>query len=116
MQGADLTAQCTGKLFNTNYADQRSGFYVLTTNDVVLTLSGPGDKQVLLNPDTAVQPIDMVIVGRGGTSKSQPAIGKCAFANPFKGPSKLLCEATTNSSRYEVVFDTDGTAPKRLPL
>src|SRR5215213_4765622 len=61
--GRDVSEECSPNVFNTNYTDGRSGFYFVTTDGAAITFSGIGARQLKPNPDSAIQPIDMVIFG-----------------------------------------------------
>ncbi|MGU3537158.1 hypothetical protein [Methylobacterium sp. A54F] len=106
--GRDETGACTGRLMNTTYPDGRVGFYFVTRDGAALTFTGMGSSQVKPDTDTAVQPVDAVIVGLAGKPERRPAVGTCRFTNPYKGPGTVRCRAETDRGAFEGAFTTDG--------
>jgi hypothetical protein len=111
VQGMDATASCSGKVLNTLYRDNRSGFYFVTADGAALTFSGLGNLQVKPDPDSAIQPVDMIIFGYKGQHDRSRAVGQCAFQNPNKGPSRVQCRATTSAGVFKADFVSDGHPP-----
>ena len=108
----DLSPDCTGRLLNTNYPDGRSGFYFVSKGGAALTFSGMGSKQVKLDADTVIQPIDKIIVTSDGKTSSTDAAGECRFTNPNKGPAPVTCRANGASGAFEAAFVSDGRPPE----
>ena len=111
--GNDKSAQCKPALINSEFKDSRTGFYFSASDSIIVTFSGMGDNQVKEDKDTAVQPIDRVIVGGAGEPSNIPAVGECRFTNPYKGPAPVHCTATTKLGKFEGNFVTDGNEPDR---
>lgn len=116
VNGKDRTADCAGKLLNTAYADSRTGFYFVAGEDLVLTFSGVGARQVKLDEDHVVMPIDLVILGFKGQNDKITAVGTCSFANPYSGPVPITCKAEGALGTFEGSFMTDGSKPTRHDL
>lgn len=111
VNGKNRTADCTGKLLNTDYSNGRTGFYFVTNQGMAVTFSTRGDKQVHSDADTAIAPVDMVIVGGEGRSEKISATGTCKFVNPYKGPAPVECRAESASGLFEASFVSDGGKP-----
>ena len=103
------------QMSNTVYKDGRTGFYFVTEN-YLLTFSGVAP-QVTTSPNSAVQPVDLVLFNETKNGNpNQPiklrAAGTCAFANPFLGiPAVIDCEAETAKGRFAAKFMSDGSEP-----
>jgi hypothetical protein len=75
-----------------------------------------GSGQIKPDPDTAIQPVDGVIIAsQGQSSDKAKAVGLCRFANPFKGkPVTVSCFAETKLGTFNGEFVTDGSEPSPL--
>ena len=109
--GEDHTTNCKGTLLNTEYDDERTGFYFATTDQVIVTFSSRGDQEQKIDTDTVTAPVDEVIVSSGGKIDRLQATGACRFGNPYKGPMLIQCTADTERGRFEGAFLTDGKQP-----
>jgi hypothetical protein len=110
--GEDHTTNCKGTLLNTEYSDERTGFYFVTTAEqVTVTFSTRGDQEQKIDADTVTAPVDMVIVSSGGKIDRLQATGTCQFGNPYKGPMLIECTADSERGRFEGAFLTDGKEP-----
>jgi hypothetical protein len=109
--GKNRTADCKGTLLNTDYSSGRTGFYFITTDGIAVTFSTRGDKQVHPDADTAISPVDMVIVVGQGRSDKILATGTCKFTNPYQGPAPIECRAESASGLFEASFMSDGGKP-----
>ncbi|HEU0149821.1 MAG TPA: hypothetical protein VFR21_23440 [Bradyrhizobium sp.] len=110
--GEDHTTDCKGTLLNTEYSDERTGFYFVTTAEqVTVTFSTRGDQEQKIDADTVTAPVDMVIVSSGGKIDRLQAKGACQFGNPYKGPMLIECTADSERGRFEGAFLTDGKEP-----
>jgi hypothetical protein len=108
----DRTADCKGTLLNTEYDDERTGFYFVTTTDqMTVTFSTRGDQEQKIDADTITAPVDMVIVSSAGKIDKLEATGTCQFSNPYKGPALIECTADSERGGFEGAFLTDGQAP-----
>ena len=111
--GKVRTSDCTGKLLNTEYSDARLGFYFVMADGSPLTFSTRGEQQVKTDENTAVAPVDMLIVKTKGKLDKVQAVGTCKFTNPYRGiPAPVECAATTAAGRYEAIFLSDGSKPE----
>lgn len=110
MPQSDITKSCSGKVLNTVYSDGRSGFYFALEEGAILTFSGNGN--VNPDPDTAVQPVDLILFNYKGEVDRAQAVGQCTFGNPYKGPSRLICRATSPRGDFYGEFVSDGKPPK----
>jgi hypothetical protein len=112
--GYNMTPVCEPHMVNENYRTGRSGFTFVFNHGSVLTFTGMGSRQVKTSADSVVQPIDGIIMtsGRGPKTSSYPAVGQCAFTNPYKGVAQVRCSATTDAGPYVALFVTDGNAPE----
>jgi hypothetical protein len=99
-------------LLNTEYDDERTGFYFVTTTDqMTVTFSTRGDQEQKIDADTITAPVDMVIVSSAGKIDKLEATGTCQFSNPYKGPALIECTADSERGGFEGAFLTDGQAP-----
>jgi hypothetical protein len=111
VKGKDRTADCKGTLLNVDYSDGRTGFYFVTTDQLIVTFSNKG-KQVHPDPNTAIAPVDMVIVGKDGKFERITAVGTCKLTNPHLGrPAPVECKAEAASDVFEGFFISDGGKP-----
>jgi len=112
--GQDRSLECTGRLLNTDYDDQRTGFYFILLNGGVITFSNRGDLEKKVGPDKRVTPVDLVIIGQYPDKKIDrvAAKGRCRYGNPFKGPSLIECSADSELGRFEATFLSDGEKPE----
>jgi hypothetical protein len=113
VSGKNRTADCKGKLLNTGYSDGRTGFYFVTTDGFTITFSTRGDQQVHPDANTAIAPVDMVIVGGRGNVDRIAAVGRCKFTNPYRGPAPLECRAETAGGIFDASFISDGSKPEK---
>lgn len=112
--GKDRSLECTGNLLNTDYDDQRTGFYFTLLNGGVITFSNRGDLQERTRPDKRVTLVDIVIIGQypDKTINRVAARGRCRYGNPFKGPSLVECSADSELGRFEATFLSNGEKPE----
>ncbi|WP_313045812.1 hypothetical protein [Brevundimonas sp.] len=106
---------CEPKLVNATFASGRST-WTFTLPNAVMTFSGWGNQQVLINADTAEHPIDRVLLNLGieGVEPAiTTAVGSCRFGNP-NVPVRITCSATTSEGDVVGLFLTDGSAPETL--
>lgn len=112
VQGKDRTSDCAGKLINMSYNSGRTGFYFVTNDGAVFTFSGEGDKQIKIDENNVVSPVDMLILPVNGKPESLKAVGECRYTNPYNGPSPVTCHAETAFGSYDGSFLTDGAQPE----
>ncbi|MGJ5175482.1 hypothetical protein ACQR16_03750 [Bradyrhizobium oligotrophicum] len=112
--GQDRSLECTGSLLNTDYDDQRSGFYFILLNGGVITFSNRGDLEKRVGPDKRVAPVDLVMIGEYPSKKinTVAAKGRCRYGNPFKGPSLIECSADSELGHFEATFLSNGEKPE----
>jgi hypothetical protein len=112
IKGKMRTPDCAGKLLNTEYSDGRLGFYFVTTEGMALTFSTRGAEQIKADENTAIVPVDTLLVGSKGNTERIQAVGTCRFTNPYRGTSAPIeCSADTALGRYEAMFLSDGNKP-----
>ena len=112
LQGKDRSGDCINKVFNTAYRSGRTGFYFTTEDGAVVTFSGMGTQQIKIDENSAVSPVDMLIVGLGPNNNDKlKAVGTCRYSNPYKGPSPVACHAETTFGSYDASFTSDGSEP-----
>jgi hypothetical protein len=110
-------ALCVPKMTNIEYPNGRLGFIFLMSRkhdarSVVISFFGDGEKQLHLDKDTAMQPIDRVHFTFQGSTDDFIAAGSCRFSNPYKNaPAKVSCTADTNRGKFEGEFISNGVAP-----
>ncbi|WP_316230216.1 hypothetical protein [Bradyrhizobium sp. SZCCHNR1051] len=110
--GEDRSSECKGALLNTDYDDQRTGFYFTLLDGSVVTFSNRGDLQEQPGPDKFVTPVDMMIIGQSRkTINKVTAKGQCRHGNPFKGPDLIECTADSEIGRFEGLFLSNGEKP-----
>ncbi|WP_315724058.1 MULTISPECIES: hypothetical protein [unclassified Bradyrhizobium] len=112
--GKDRSADCKGVLLNTDYDDQRTGFYFTLLDGGVITFSNRGDLEERPGPDDIVTPVDLMIIGQSPKQSINrlKAKGRCRHGNPFKGPSLLECTADSELGRFEGTFLSNGEKPE----
>ncbi|MGJ4946724.1 hypothetical protein ACQR1W_39635 [Bradyrhizobium sp. HKCCYLS1011] len=109
--GESRTTDCKGILLNTEYSDQRTGFYFTTIDGLIVTFSTRGDQEVRADANTITAPVDMMIVSRKGQIDRIKAAGTCRFGDPFRGPTVIECVADSEGGRYEGTFLSNGQKP-----
>ena len=81
-------------------------------NPTVISFFGDGPKQLHIDADTAMQPIDHVNFTFRGSTDQLVAAGSCRFSNPYKGkPARVSCTADTNQGKFAGEFISNGVAP-----
>jgi len=111
---------CDGKLMNSALDNGRTGFY-FTAGSTVIIFSGIGDRQLKINDDNVVQPINGLIIVNSGTDHSDHAetfraVGSCRYNNPNKGVSKIDCHADTERGVFSATFVSNGREPQEMGL
>jgi hypothetical protein len=109
--GKDRSSECKGMLLNTDYDDQRTGFYFTLLDGGVVTFSNRGDLEEKSGPDEITSPVDMVITTRNQKINKVDAKGRCRFGDPFKGPALLECTAESKGGHFEGTFLSNGEKP-----
>jgi hypothetical protein len=95
---------CMDKVINIEFPNGRIGFAFNLkrrgeSQVVTISFFGDGEKQLHLNADTAMQPIDKVHFTFKGSTDDLVAAGSCRFSNPYKGvPAEISCIADTNQA------------------
>jgi hypothetical protein len=113
--GQDLSAACQGTLMNT-VSRSRTSFDFAAADGQTLSFAGNGAQQERTEETDPLQPINMVIVGKGGGAPTL-AIGACSFSTPAPGKTAITCEANApGGGAYAGTFVTaaraaQGTAP-----
>jgi hypothetical protein len=108
---------CMNSVVNIEFPNGRLGFMFNLRRKgeqqlVTISFFGDGTKQLHLNQDTAMQPIDRVHFTFKGSTDDLVAAGSCRFSNPFKGvPAQVSCSADTNQGRFAGEFISDGRSP-----
>lgn len=106
-----LTDACNGALTSASFPTGRTELNFTTKDSLTVTFSGLGTGQIKPDTDSAIQPVDSVIVAFNGKSGTTKAVGLCRLANPYKGPVKINCFAETADGSYAGDFMTDGSEP-----
>ena len=109
--GQDGTQRCEGKITNTVYKTGRSGFTFLIGDLAVITFSGADSPA---KGDQATVRLDKVIftlIGTGTKPNVIPASGSCTYTNPYAGPSRINCSATTGDGKFSGSFVSNGQPP-----
>ena len=109
--GKDSTPVCLGKITNTMYKTGRSGFIFMAGDVAVVTFSG---MDTPARGDQATVHLDAIIftlVGTGTPPNDIPATGSCTYTNPYAGPSRIQCTASTEAGRFSASFTSDGKEP-----
>ncbi|WP_147178656.1 MULTISPECIES: hypothetical protein [Alphaproteobacteria] len=108
----DLTAGCNSKLGIISYADGRTGFYFLLSDNRILTFSGFGKAR-----DRNTYGLDRVVYNDGtgaAMPRVVPASGSCAYGNPYKGPVTVRCKGRTPQGEiFAATFRSNGKPPKQ---
>jgi hypothetical protein len=109
--GKDATRACVGKITNTMYKTGRTGFVFMAGDLAVITFSGADNPA---QGDQATVRLDKVIftlVGTGTEPNVIPATGNCRYTNPYAGPSRITCSASTKDGKFSGAFVSDGAEP-----
>jgi hypothetical protein len=108
---------CLNKIVNVEFPNNRLGFaFTLQRKGdlkpAIISFFGDGPKQLHLDADTAMQPIDHVNFTFQGSTDQLVAAGSCRFSNPYKGePARVSCTADTNQGKFVGEFISNGVAP-----
>ena len=108
---------CMDKVVNIEFPNGRIGFAFNLkrrgqSQIVTISFFGDGEKQLHLNADTAMQPIDKVHFTFKGSTDDLVAAGSCRFSNPYKGvPAEISCIADTNQGKFIGEFISNGRSP-----
>lgn len=117
MDVADDAQLCLHVVLKMELPNGRIGFMFTipkeNSRDVVVFLFfGDVTKQLQLDSDTTLQPIDRVHSSFQGNTDDLVATGSCRFTNPYKGkPSLVSCTADTNRGKFIGEFVSDGRPP-----
>lgn len=116
--GKDLTNECDGTVVNTMYERTgRTGFAFVTRSNTSVTFSG-GDTPA--EGDQAHSVVDRVFFSIENTESDPQAVksdvlqatGTCTYTNPYAGPSRINCSASTKDGPFIASFLSDGNPPK----
>lgn len=111
MAGEDVSEGCQGLITNTMYKTGRTGF-VFTAGDVaVVTFSGAGAPAQGDQASARLDKVIFTLIGTGTEPNVLPATGTCTYTNPYAGPSRINCSATTKIGRFSGTFVSDGEEP-----
>jgi hypothetical protein len=113
--GRDFSHDCTGLSTNEEFVNGRNGFTFIIGKMGTVSFSGAGPDQVHLDADHVTQPVDRVVftlLMTGATPNVIKAVGACRFANPFKGSTTTICEASTSKGPFSARFVSDGKEPE----
>ncbi len=125
IKDANITNGCTGLLLQNDFTDGRISFVFASqvgettdTTTAAVSFSGDGKNQTHKDDDTAIQPLDAVIISSGVplTTTTLSATGECEFTNPYKGKATVNCLAATPKGIFVGAFLTDGSEPNYIPL
>jgi len=110
---------CSNKVLNVEFPNGRMGFAFTLQNSkgnpTIVSFFGDGSKQLHIDADTAMQPIDHVNFTFQGSTDRLVAAGSCRFSNPYKGkPAGVSCTADTNQGKFAGEFISNGVAPSKL--
>ncbi|GLH80752.1 hypothetical protein SSBR45G_56610 [Bradyrhizobium sp. SSBR45G] len=108
--GKERTSDCRGVLLNTRYADQRTGFYFVTTDGAMITFSSPGELSQRESKVAGAYPVDMMILKIEGDVRRVAAKGMCHTSKLTIATAKLNCLADSELGRFEGEF-VPGTKP-----
>ena len=109
--GKDGTRACVGKITNTMYKTGRTGFVFMFGDHALITFSGADSPA---RGDQATVRLDKVIfalIGTGTEPNVIPATGICTYTNPYAGPSRINCSASTKVGKFSGAFVSDGAEP-----
>jgi hypothetical protein len=117
MDVATNPSLCLDKVVNIEFPNGRLGFAFTLQHKgdakaTVISFFGDGPKQLHIDADTAMQPIDHVNFTFQGSTDRLVASGSCRFSNPYKGkPARVSCTADTNQGKFSGEFISNGVAP-----
>ena len=105
------THQCVGKITNSMYKTGRSGF-IFTAGDVaVVTFSGADSPAKGDQANIRLDKVIFTLIGTGTPPNVIAAKGTCTYTNPYAGPSRINCSATTEAGRFSGSFVSNGREP-----
>lgn len=106
---------CDNKVTNNVWSDGRVSFTFLSTRgDLLITFTGIGSAQVKPDPDTAIQPVDGLIISLDRRPSDVRAVGQCRYRNPYKRNAIVVCSADTAEGHYEGSFTSNGQPPRTI--
>jgi len=116
--GTDVTRQCNRTIINTAYPTGRSSFMFTYAGDMVVSFFGEDSAAI---GDQATLQVEEIGVARGkadGTANrvAHAVRGACTYTNPYKGPSRIICNAAGKDGTYRAEFLSDGKPPEVLEL
>jgi hypothetical protein len=105
--------KCDSTITNQTWSDGRASFtFFGFGGKVVVTFSGLGRNQVKPDADTAVQPIDNIILTYPGSKpEGMHVVGTCRLTNPYAGKAPVECRADSSEGPFRGVFVSDGEPP-----
>ena len=111
--GQDLSGACKGTLMNT-VSRNRTSFDFTATDGQSLSFAGNGAQQDRTEETDPLQPINLVIVGKGGSGSAPTlAVGACSFSTPAPGKTAITCEASApGGGSYAGTFVTAARGAK----
>jgi hypothetical protein len=105
------THNCTGKITNSMYKTGRSGFIFTAGDLAVVTFSGADSPAKGNQATVRLDKVIFTLIGTGTEPNVMPAKGSCTYTNPYAGPSRINCTATTEAGRFSGSFVSDGREP-----
>lgn len=104
--------KCDGVMTNQTWSDTRASFtFIAPKGAVGVTFSGLGSGQTKPDANSAVQPVDTIILTYGGKTEMFHAVGTCRFGNPYAGKAPVECAADTSDGLFRGGFISDGKPP-----
>lgn len=107
----DASSNCESKLTNTMYKTGRSGFTFLVGDLAVVTFSGADSPAKGNSASIRLDKVIFTLIGTGTEPNVVPATGTCTYTNPYAGPSRVHCSASTESGRFSGSFVSNGQPP-----
>lgn len=109
--GKDATHACEGKITNTMYKTGRTGFIFMVGDLAVVTFSGADSPAKGDHASVRLDKIIFTLVGTGTAPNVIPATGSCSYTNPYAGPSRINCSASTKDGKFSGSFVSNGAEP-----
>ncbi|HEY0625448.1 MAG TPA: hypothetical protein VGD10_01820 [Allosphingosinicella sp.] len=109
--GRDVSSGCESRVTNSMYKGGRTGFTFLAGDVAVVTFSGADTPAKGNHATVRLDRVIFTLNGAGTKPNVVPASGTCTYTNPYAGPSRINCSASTNNGAFSASFVSDGEPP-----
>jgi hypothetical protein len=113
--GLDLGPDCQDVLVVSDYTNHRFNIaFVLTDQRGIIGFSGDSRRRETANGAAVSQPLDSVLLVRGGASVTTTDLqgaGTCTWTDFGDAGSEVTCDFLAEGGRFQGTFIPDGTPP-----